>query len=151
MVKSMVDRFAGDLVVDFCVDEYEASRLSACGYCGSTVSITRDHVIPSSWARESRSYRDGDTIRCCRECNSVLSDIALFSVESRANYLISEYIRRYDAAIRTPNWSDEELAELDYSLRAKVESARFEKEFIMRRLSHLTQVVGSGDAINVRQ
>lgn len=144
-------RIAKDLVVDYEVGDHKASRANACTYCGSTISITRDHVIPVSWSRPSRDYSAGDTVKCCSECNSTLGDVCAFSVETRAQFLIGSYIKKYRKIFKLPEWSDSDMEGMDETLKSTIKASMFEREFIVRRMSHLTAVVGSGDLFEVKQ
>ena len=68
------DKLQG-LVIGIDVDDFTRSRMFACVYCGDTTQRTRDHVVSVSWSGFKRSYSKGDTVPCCRECNSILLDI----------------------------------------------------------------------------
>lgn len=147
----MSERFTNELVLSANADEFVRARARACVYCGNTTSLGRDHVIPVSWARGYRDYRPGDTVICCDECNSVLGDILLFSIESRADYLYNKYLVRHRKAINMPEWTEEEILDKDYGLQKKIRGGLAEKRFILARLRHLLDVIGDSSEIKVRQ
>lgn len=109
-----------------------------CVYCGNTTDITRDHVIPVSWESEKRSYKKGDTIKSCRECNSHLGDKLIFSVPDRAAYLLSTYSKKYSKLLKTEDYTDEELSEMDFNLKSMIRSNMNQKEFVKTRMQNLS-------------
>ena len=114
-------------------------RDNYCRYCGSVNGLTRDHVIPVSFASASRHYESKDIVSCCSECNSLLSDKLFFTIQDRAAYLYKVYSRKYSSAIKIPKWTKQELEELDISLRELVTTGIKEQKVILARLANLNR------------
>ena len=116
-----------------------------CAYCGNKGNEI-DHVIPLSMIdhkkRNSRSCHGvGVTTYACRRCNSWLSDLYFPTMRERIAYIqkkLSKKARKYG---RNPAWSDEEICELDDTLRSYVASAQER----LRELDAGTSWVGSMD------
>ena len=116
---------------------HTAIRDNYCRYCGSVNGITRDHVIPVSFASASRHYESKDIVSCCSECNSILSDKLLFTIQDRAAYLYRIYNRKYSSVLKIPKWTRQELEELDTSLRELVVTGIKEQKVMQARLANL--------------
>jgi NTP pyrophosphatase (non-canonical NTP hydrolase) len=98
---------------------------------------TKDHIIPIAYLRNGRPKAAngiGETVDCCRECNSLLSSKALFSVPERA-YEIAECLkRRYKKELKAPIWTEEELAELGQTLRKQIKAKQYLRLEILERI-----------------
>lgn len=123
-------------VIDINADDFDRSRNSACIYCGDTTSLTRDHVVAVSWSGYKRSYRKGDTVPSCKECNQILSNKPLFSISSRANYLANKLTRKYQSILNHPHWDDEELKEMSCEFQKTLKNRGNAKSFISARIRH---------------
>jgi hypothetical protein len=129
-----------ELVVDVNTDDLTRHRMNACIYCGNTTSITRDHVVPVSWGGFKRFYDRNDTVKCCKECNSVLGSKPYFSISSRAHYLASRYQSKYRKLINIPDWSESELSQMSDDFIKSIRSQKLLKNFYVSRISHCVLV-----------
>lgn len=113
-----------------------------CHYCGAPAD-TKDHIVPIAYLRNGRpqgSRSVGTTVDCCRECNSLLGAKALFSIEERA-YEVSEcLLRRYKKEINAPVWTDDELAELQPTLRRQIKAKQFLRMEVLERVRNASAV-----------
>ena len=132
-------------VVDIYADDYERFKKNACTYCGDTTSIVRDHVVSVDWSGFRRSYRKGDTVPCCRECNSILSNKPLHSISSRANFISCALYKKYRKIINHPNWSDDELLEMSIEFSSTLKCRGNAKSFVEARVLH-AQMMALDDA-----
>lgn len=113
-----------------------------CHYCGAPAD-TKDHIIPICYLRNGRpngARSIGETVDCCRECNSLLGAKALFSIEERANEIAECLMRRYKKEIKAPIWTDEELNELKPTLRRQIKAKQYLRAEILERLRNATSV-----------
>lgn len=140
----------GYFVVSIYCDDFERRIMFACIYCGSTISKTRDHVISVSWRGYGRFYDKGTTVPCCRECNGLLSDKPLFSISSRAEYLITALKRKYKKILRVPSWTKTELKEMQYGLKRNITAYKSLKEFTELRIFHCWLVANSDEIQDCR-
>jgi hypothetical protein len=106
-------------------------REDPCRYCGAPAQGF-DHVPPLRWAEAQPSWVLDNTdlrkVPACTECNTALSGSILFTLKERRRYLLDHYRRKYKPFLRMPEWSEEELDELDPRLAEDVRhSARFSR------------------------
>lgn len=119
-------------------------RMIECFYCGDTTrEITRDHVRPVSIDSAKRSHDAKDTVSCCRECNTTLSDNFITTVEERSAFLVDKYLVKYRSILNTPRWSEEELNELGPHMRSKVLANVSEKQYVVERLKRLNETAAA--------
>lgn len=114
-----------------------------CHYCGDNAD-TLDHIIPIAYnyikrPKKSKS-RGGETVHCCRECNSFLGSKALFSIKERASEIAECLDHHYYKELNAPVWSDEEISELGPTLKRQVESRQFLRLEVVERIRNATSV-----------
>lgn len=111
-----------------------------CFYCGCDSSSSRDHVVPVSYQSESRDYKKGDIVLCCKECNSLLGNKPIFTVEERADYLSRRIYQKYKKHIESPSWSDEELLDMSPEFQKSIKSTMMISEWAKSRVAHCVKV-----------
>lgn len=112
-----------------------------CIYCGDNCSgLQRDHVVSMAWRGGSRHYGRGHTVPSCPECNSILGDRAIHSIMERAEYLVTGIAKRNKASLNAQVFTEEELLELDPSLRREVIYGMQDKARIKRRINYASLV-----------
>lgn len=99
-----------------------------CMYCGEPAS-DREHVYPRSKFGER-----GIKVWACRECNLIASDKVFLDIEEKGEYIRSELRKKYMGLYKYPDWDDDELATLGYSMRKRVQSMLEQKRWIRKRL-----------------
>ena len=113
-----------------------------CHYCGAPAD-TKDHIIPLAYMRNGRpksAYGVGETVDCCRECNSLLGAKALFSIEERAHEIAQCLSRRYSKILNAPYWSPEEIEELGPGLQQTVKAKQFLRGEVLERIRGASSV-----------
>jgi len=114
-----------------------------CEYCGQR-AWGRDHVIPLAVTfsgKRKKGHRGvGVTVPCCHECNSILGDRPILTVQERAAFLVRAYRKHYQTLLKMPEWTDEELDDLQSSLRASILHALREQAVLKNRIAHLLLV-----------
>lgn len=118
-----------------------------CIYCGDFFQC-RDHVIPISYQSVYRNYRPGDTVACCTECNTIAGDFLAFSVMQKARFLLGKYERKL-ANMRQPEWTKEELRELDHKLREFVKRKCSQAELLRKKIENLKLAVDGFEVIPI--
>lgn len=104
--------------------------LGPCKYCGMPAD-TVDHVVPQSLAEKARLSGNPDwasdivrariqTVSCCHDCNNALGDRVFPTVQDRKLAIKRRLRRKFKRLLDSPNWTEEELAELDEHLRGFV-------------------------------
>ena len=113
-----------------------------CHYCGAPAD-TKDHIVPVSYLLNGRPKKPkgvGETVDCCRECNSLLGAKALFTIEERAHEIAQCLTRRHKRELNAPVWTDEEIAELGDSLQKSVKAKQFLRTEVLERIRNATSV-----------
>lgn len=109
-----------------------------CVYCGDWFQC-RDHVVPISWQQTYRNYRRGETVKCCTLCNTLAGDSVHFSLLSKAEYLIKRYHKKFKKILLLPEWTLDEMEELDYGLQAYVLQRQHLKHLVLFKLENLSR------------
>ncbi|HCT9982771.1 TPA: hypothetical protein OUD88_002861 [Enterobacter hormaechei] len=115
-------------------------NVKTCFYCGDDTQITRDHIIPVSYAGGKRHYDRADTVDCCFECNCNLNDKAFLTVEDRAQFLYDRYAVKYRKLLTLPEWSEDELEDMSDDFRRSIKASMVMREIVAERLHHLLTV-----------
>jgi hypothetical protein len=115
-----------------------------CFYCGDNANeIVRDHVRPVCVSKTFRDYDPRDVVDCCTECNSVLGDNFIFTLEERAAFIYNFYCRKHENLLQVADWSDEELSEMGHRMRSTIEASLVLKNALVFRLAHLSKIMQS--------
>lgn len=97
--------------------------MQVCNYCGEPAD-TLDHVIPYSRltsAKRTGTRADiGETVACCRECNSLLGAQQFPSIQDRSRFIGRRLKQRYAKLLNSPSWTADELAEVGPALRSSI-------------------------------
>lgn len=124
------------LVVNPDCDEFTKHRLNACTYCGDTTSLTRDHVIPVSWTGFKRNYHKGETVKCCKECNTLLSNKPFFCITKRADFIANALLKKYKKDLRYVFWDDDEIKIMSNDFKRTISARNDRKAYIEARIRH---------------
>lgn len=122
--------------------------LSACVYCGA-MAESRDHVLSLSCLGQKRknSERHKGTdwlVPACLECNVTLCDKYLDNIPARAEHLFVRFTKKWRKILKSPTWSESELAELGETLRRSIMQAMAQRKNCRDRLKHLEWVMSQG-------
>lgn len=115
-----------------------------CLYCGE-FGASIEHLTPVSLANTAIGYtfHDGTlktynvSTTACNECNSILSAYKLFDPMMRLEAVKKKLSKRYKNYLNRTAWTDEEINELSYSLRAGIEKDQSILKRINARLDFL--------------
>lgn len=112
-----------------------------CTYCGGNPEC-REHVIPVSYMSIFRSYDPEKNwiVPACNECNSLAGASVVFSIPEKAKLVLGKFKKRYSKFINQPEWTQEELNEVSYSIREMVWGAMVAKRVAIEKLEHLKMV-----------
>lgn len=117
--------------------------IKKCYYCGDDAE-TKDHIIPISYyysgKREGRhltaKYGKENLIDCCKECNSLASNKVFNNVEAKKEYIQDKIWNKYKKIINMPEWTDEELNELEGYLRKSIKIKILARRWILNRVNY---------------
>ena len=114
-----------------------------CHYCGAPAA-TKDHIVPISYNYTNRPKyhrsKGGETVDCCRECNTLLGAKALFSIQERAHEVAECLERRYKKELNAPIWTKEDLEELGSTLQKQIKAKQFLRDEILERTRNAVSV-----------
>jgi 5-methylcytosine-specific restriction endonuclease McrA len=99
---------------------------SMCAYCGDFGSEI-EHVVP----RCSRlpTY----TLLACSECNQIAGGELFQSFEEKRRHIQQGLGAKWRKLIRLPEWTEDELEEMGYSMRSKIKALSAAREWAKRR------------------
>ena len=107
-----------------------------CIYCGEPGRDRHHYKESVANSGRKRSYRKGETLPACRECNLLIG--ALTPTYTETCYLLYDKVSdRHKNILSIPKWDKEDLAELEGRLRRSVTSKIRKKKIIMERLDFL--------------
>lgn len=111
---------------------------SICIYCGATAQC-REHVIPVSYLSFARTYDQSLVwiVPACNNCNSLAGAYIAFSIPEKAKYILSRFKIKYKKLLKQPEWTQDELNNLDYNLKEMVWGGLVAKRIALERLSIL--------------
>lgn len=117
-----------------------------CHYCGDNHALTEDHVPPLSMvaARGVDFFTERGVglwlVKACTECNTILGDKPLISLDRRIAFIYEELQKRYKNLLSQPEWDEDELEELDESLQDYIEQSEYLRRWIEKRLQWMEDV-----------
>lgn len=113
-----------------------------CIYCGA-LAETKDHVPPLSAVSSLGAdyFEELLVVPACNECNSTLGDKWLCEIEDRREFLLNNYKEKYKKILKSPSWSDEELASVGESLRSAIKGQEYFRRHLAERLDRLSSSI----------
>lgn len=112
---------------------YESiSNNNICVYCGDDAEVW-DHFVPISRAYEVNA--GFFLLQSCSGCNAAASDVLVNTYFEKKLYIQSVIRRTFKSTLAMPNWSNEELEEMGWSLRIQIEAKMRQKNWLLNRLA----------------
>lgn len=106
-----------------------------CYYCSSYAN-TKDHC-PAICYVEFFPNHEKVMVRSCILCNGLLSSNPFHTLESRCYFLLKKYKSKYKKLLNSVDWNDDEINELEYSLKSKILSFSNNKSLINKKINYL--------------
>ena len=106
-----------------------------CYYCG-LYGMSKDHIPPISHP-DPVEEQPRIIVRACILCNSLLNNRRFLTLLSRCDYLFIRYQIRFRRALAMPNWSYEEISQLEGKLKRTVILGLRKKKFVEEKLQYL--------------
>ena len=122
-----------------------------CIYCGIPANAL-DHIIPVSYtdvSRKAAKYNKNNTVPCCNECNTTLSDKWLPTISERASFILEKYNIKYKKLLNSPDWAEWEIEELRGNMKKIVLENKTKKLLLQERLEHLLKTHSQQDLIPI--
>ena len=106
-----------------------------CIYCGEEGGITDDHVPPISKAYlVDENHRE--IYPACSRCNSILKDKGIY-LDDRAIVLYYLLEKKNKKWLKIPDWTDEELEEMEYGMVKHIKQGLARKKKAKRQLEYI--------------
>jgi hypothetical protein len=111
---------------------------SKCTYCGASAEC-KEHVIPVAYLSIGRSY---DPEKCwivpaCNSCNNLAGVFVAFSISEKAKYITKKFKLKYKRILNAPEWTEDEMNEMDYNLKTMIWGGLVAKRMAYERLKQL--------------
>ena len=119
-----------------------------CVYCGDWYQC-RDHPVSVAWSGYKRSYKPGEVVPACQDCNSRLNDVPIFDLDRRARYLKPLIEKRFRKWLELPEWEEEQLSNMGYNLTTQIHYSMMIREITILRLKNLDLVADGYSAIPI--
>lgn len=71
----------------------------------------------------------------CAQCNNFAGTLWAFDFDARVDHVKSKIREKYKSLINTPDWSEDEIAELGSTLRSKIEPWQNQRKIVLERLA----------------
>ena len=117
-----------------------------CVYCCQSAE-TKDHVpaVSTAWAFGTDYFRSQGipllAYPSCQECNATLGAYSRrFDLKGRAADVYEKYRKKYARVMKQREWEDDELEELDYSLRSYIERFEIIRSWMERRFTFIEEM-----------
>lgn len=119
-----------------------------CTYCGDWYQCL-DHPIPVSSTGLPRSYRRGEVVPSCTECNGLLGSKGISEINDQAYYLLHAYNKKKRWLLSLPEWKANELAEFGYGLRIQMKRYQYLKQIYRTKVANLNLVLTGNEPIAI--
>lgn len=107
-----------------------------CFYCGD-LADSKDHITPhSTKGRKKRCWKT-DTVRCCRDCNTLMSDAFPYNFSERIAYLYDKFVKKNKLDKPFVQWDDEDLEDVRGSLRSFIIDSQKKRQRDEVKASHI--------------
>lgn len=112
-----------------------------CGYCGA-YGEHRDHIIPSSFFGNKKTFKfaKDNIIKACLECNTLASNKVFEDFMEKKQYIANKVEKRYSKVLNSPEWTDEEINELEYPLKDIISETENFRRYIKIRIENLNSI-----------
>lgn len=109
-----------------------------CIYCGSSKEC-REHVIPVVYTSLSRSYDPSSNwlVPSCKICNELAGSEVFFSIPEKAKYILKRYKSKFKKRLNMPEWTQDELDELDHLMRESVMAGLIAKRVLLEKIGNI--------------
>jgi hypothetical protein len=120
-----------------------------CIYCGE-IAEALDHIPPVSSYSFRRTahilYRTNfRAVPTCDHCNAMLSNIGIYTINGRANYLLGKFSGRYSKLFEQGIFNEFELREMGRCLRDKAIASMGKHATIIDRMRHMKIIAAMAD------
>ncbi len=109
--------------------------IGVCYYCGM-IATSFDHFIPRVLIKEGLFTEHQRLIPACQQCNSILGARVFPTLALRREAAKAGIRKKYARILNIPEWTEEEIEELGYTLKTRVRAGWKLKQLIRYRLAY---------------
>lgn len=121
-----------------CRTKFNKHHREICFYCGERGNH-RHHIDPR--AASGKNYFKGvEYVFSCGECNIAIGDGYFQFLHEEVDYLIRYYTHKYSLRQAVVEWSEEELGELGWNLKARINKMLATRGRVEDRVYYLKSV-----------
>lgn len=115
-----------------------------CAYCG-ILATDKEHVVPLSHLKKLEEMKlqgfdvkipEYKIVPACHECNLIALDKVFDNFKDKKAYIKKELRRKYRKFVNAPDWTDQEIEELEGELKKYVILSEEIKRITKKRLSY---------------
>jgi len=106
-----------------------------CFYCGSLTQC-KEHLIPASYFIR-RQKENMILVDACKICNSLAGDYVPSSCYDKKDWIKERFFQKYNHLLLQSDWSDEDINELEGSLKAYIRGGEIAKNELRIRYNNL--------------
>ena len=115
-----------------------------CYYCGC-IADQKEHVIPVSYIKKLEELKSLDfeikmpkieIVPSCEECNYLAGSKVFKNKTLKKEYIKKKLREKYKKILNSPNWTDEEIAELSGDLQKRIILYEEAKKVIWKRINY---------------
>lgn len=89
----------------------------------------------AEWRRQRGWEHVPDTVPACTECNSTAGANVFATIAEKRAAIHDRYRRKYAKLLASQFWTEQELSELGYELRSRVEAGELKRLRLLLRLA----------------
>jgi hypothetical protein len=106
-----------------------------CFYCDSLTEC-REHIIPASYFTV-RQKENMILVDSCRLCNSLARDYVPYSCIDKKDWIKERFFQKYEKLLLQRDWDDEDIEELEGSLKSYIRGGEMAKNELRIRYDNL--------------
>jgi len=115
--------------------------IDLCYYCG-VMSTSDDHTVPRDFLRllngtvELQKFTSHKRliVPSCKECNCLFGSLVFDTLKDKKRWMKDRLRRRYKKILGLPDWTNDELAECEPTLRKHIIIGLHKKDLIEKRI-----------------
>lgn len=125
---------------------------NVCAYCGC-MAEDWDHIIPQAVVKLLGTSFNM-LVPACHECNCIAGYHLFASVRLKRKFIQAQLKKKYAKLLRLPEWSDDELEEMAWTMRVAIEAQQLKIRQLRKRIAYNADDVlilgGIGNVIALR-
>lgn len=137
------------LIEKLSTDFLKDNGSNKCFYCNANTEC-RDHLIPAFYF-DIRRKQGLLVVDACKICNSLAGDYVPSSCYDKKDWIKERFFQKYNHLLLQSDWNEEDINELEGSLKAYIHGGEMAKNELRIRYNNLCTLCFYGrDSENVK-